>query len=57
MGFKEEEEGGAFMYVMGLAKRRRCWATERSDRREASFANPISNAAGKSCVWGRRKLE
>lgn len=25
------------MYVMGLAKRRRCWETERSYQREAPF--------------------
>lgn len=44
LGFKEEE-GGAFMYVMGLAKRKRCWETERLYRREASFVSPILNVA------------
>lgn len=32
------------MYVMGSAKRKRCWETERLYRREASFVSPVLNA-------------
>lgn len=36
LGFRGGE-GGAFMYVMGLAKHKRRWETERSHKCAASF--------------------